>query len=235
MGQSSLIADRLIRQINDNGDERIDHDEFVSFFMKLLMGSVEDKLRIAYKCYDVDDDQIISEDEVKIVLLNIPQTYEPRMNIKDGFDQSNRMSHLNRVEHVNQKFEDQKQVSKICELIFEYHPNGIYFNEFCRLCREVTCELYFPIFDQIYQNVPCVKNFFVMRAHYLAYLRAHSKGSINFIKQEILMPPISTKLVDRLTEYREVPKPKTLQIAAPVIIKSGRAKSMRKLYSLKKH
>ena len=27
------------KQINANGDERIDHDEFVAFFLKLLMGS----------------------------------------------------------------------------------------------------------------------------------------------------------------------------------------------------
>lgn len=36
--------------------------------MKLLMGSVDERLRIAYKCYDIDGDQIINEQEVKIVL-----------------------------------------------------------------------------------------------------------------------------------------------------------------------
>ena len=36
-----LIGDRIVKQINANGDERIDHDEFVPFFLKLLMGSLE--------------------------------------------------------------------------------------------------------------------------------------------------------------------------------------------------
>jgi hypothetical protein len=29
----------MVQQINVNGDERIDHDEFVQFFVKMLMGT----------------------------------------------------------------------------------------------------------------------------------------------------------------------------------------------------
>ena len=36
-----LLGDRIVRQINANGDERIDHDEFVAFFLKLFMGTFE--------------------------------------------------------------------------------------------------------------------------------------------------------------------------------------------------
>jgi len=36
-----LIGNRLVKLINANGDERIDHDEFVAFMLKLLMGSFE--------------------------------------------------------------------------------------------------------------------------------------------------------------------------------------------------
>ena len=35
-----LIGDRIVRQLNANGDERIDHDEFIKFFLKLLMGTL---------------------------------------------------------------------------------------------------------------------------------------------------------------------------------------------------
>jgi Ca2+-binding EF-hand superfamily protein len=40
--------------------------------MKLLMGTLDQKMLIAFRCYDVDDDQNISEDEVKIILKHIP-------------------------------------------------------------------------------------------------------------------------------------------------------------------
>lgn len=49
-----LIGDRVTRLVNSNGDERIDHDEFVDFFLKVLIGTVEQKMQIAFQCYDVD-------------------------------------------------------------------------------------------------------------------------------------------------------------------------------------
>ena len=70
--------------MNANGDERIDHDEFVKFMLKLLMGSLEQKMLIAFRCYDVDDDQVITEEEVKIVLLNIPLRVEGRYGSSFG-------------------------------------------------------------------------------------------------------------------------------------------------------
>ena len=67
-----IIGERLINQINANGDERIDYDEFVPFFLNLLVGNLEQKMLIAFKCYDIDGDEEITEDEVKIILRNIP-------------------------------------------------------------------------------------------------------------------------------------------------------------------
>ena len=34
-----LLSERIIGIINANGDERIDHDEFVEFFLTIFMGS----------------------------------------------------------------------------------------------------------------------------------------------------------------------------------------------------
>ena len=77
--------------MNANGDERIDHDEFVKFMLRMLMGSLEQKMLIAFRCYDVDDDQSISEDEVKVVLLNIPLWVEGRYGNSFG-DQNQNLS-----------------------------------------------------------------------------------------------------------------------------------------------
>ena len=34
-----VIGDRIVNQVNSNGDERIDHDEFIEFFLLALMGN----------------------------------------------------------------------------------------------------------------------------------------------------------------------------------------------------
>ena len=41
MNLPKLIGDRMLNQMNSNGDERIDHDEFVLFFLTLFMGTIE--------------------------------------------------------------------------------------------------------------------------------------------------------------------------------------------------
>ena len=48
------------------------------------MGSLEQKMLIAFRCYDVDDDQVITDEEVKIVLLNIPLRVEGRYGSSFG-------------------------------------------------------------------------------------------------------------------------------------------------------
>lgn len=72
------IGQRLVAQINGNGDQRIDHDEFVKFFLKLTMGNFDQKILIAFKCYDVDDDQCLDQKEVITVLKNVPIHVEGR-------------------------------------------------------------------------------------------------------------------------------------------------------------
>ena len=76
-----LIGERIVRQMNANGDERIDHDEFVKFFLVMLMGTLEQKMHIAFRCYDVDDDESISAEEVKIILKSIPIANEGRYGV----------------------------------------------------------------------------------------------------------------------------------------------------------
>lgn len=50
-----VLAKRVVSQINANGDERIDHDEFVNFMVKACMGTKIEKLLIAFKMYDLDN------------------------------------------------------------------------------------------------------------------------------------------------------------------------------------
>jgi Ca2+-binding EF-hand superfamily protein len=87
-----LIGTRVCNIINANGDERIDPDEFVLFFLKLLMGSIEQRMHIAFRIYDADNDETISKDEIKIVLKNIPRQSDARYGLSQGKDLDVNMS-----------------------------------------------------------------------------------------------------------------------------------------------
>lgn len=48
-----VIVNQICQQINTNGDERVDLDEFQTFFLNVIMGSVDQKMFIAFKCFDI--------------------------------------------------------------------------------------------------------------------------------------------------------------------------------------
>ena len=57
------------------------------------------------------------------------------------------------------------------EVLFSgFEDEEIYFDEFVKLQKEVTSELFVCIYDCIWRYVPCAKNFLIMRANYLEFL-----------------------------------------------------------------
>ena len=74
MNLPELLSERIIAIINANGDERIDHDEFVEFLLTIFMGSEWQKMLVAYQCYDFENEQRVSKANIKQMLRHIPQT-----------------------------------------------------------------------------------------------------------------------------------------------------------------
>ena len=148
------LGQTIVGQINANGDERIDHDEFIGFMLQVLMGTKLQKMMIAFNCYDIDGDQRISADEVRHVLQHIPLRMEARYGASFGlFEQEANMS---KHQLLKAKNADLDQISMIAEVIFSEYPDGIYFDEFVQLGENVTSELVYPVFDCLYQCVPCI-------------------------------------------------------------------------------
>lgn len=82
------IGERIVQQINANGDERIDHDEFVGFFVTVCMGSKLQKLKIAFEAYDHDRNGQISAEEVKHVSFHVPLRVENRYGVSNQVAES---------------------------------------------------------------------------------------------------------------------------------------------------
>ena len=98
---------------------------------------------IAFRCYDTDDDQSISDQEIRIVLKNIPLKAEYVLN--------QRGSKLgSRVDYINMKNEDNQQIDDLIETLFQELDEDIFFDEFKTIAQEVTSELFVCIYDCIY-------------------------------------------------------------------------------------
>ena len=81
---------------------------------------------------------------------------------------------------------------------YEQDFEVIYFNEFVKLAESLGSELYVAVIDCIYKCVPCVKNFYLMRANYINILEKEDlqfgwKPSFN-----PLAPVYLKKINDRL-------------------------------------
>ena len=72
------------------------------------------------------------------------------------------------------KKEDDEQIDTILKRVFfDYEggdDNDIYFDEFISIAQNICSELYVAVIDCIYKCVPCVKNFFLMRANFINLL-----------------------------------------------------------------
>lgn len=99
---------------------------------------------------------------------------------------------------------DEMQTELIVDTIFELYPDGMYFDEFVEFAEEVSCEFVYCIYDSFYHFIPCVQNFLVMRANYIALLKSNLTGNKTGYQeptQTTLKPPLSEKLVDKVTRY----------------------------------
>ena len=80
----------------------------------------------------------------------------------------------------------------------------MYFDEFLEFAEEVSCEFVYCIYDSFYHYIPCVQNFLVMRANYIALLKSKLTGAEAGYREPTfttLKPPLSEKLVDKVTRY----------------------------------
>ena len=58
--------------INVNGDPLIDHDEWLEYMLKLLCGSFERRLFIVFQIYDLNNEEVLKAENMKLVLRHLP-------------------------------------------------------------------------------------------------------------------------------------------------------------------
>ena len=99
------------------------------------MGTPDQKLLIAFKCFDLDNEDEISPGNLSLVLKHIPSHYNSKYGIsilgedQQGFVQSNDAHKT--IFNLNQKkIREFEEIRQLTELIFSQYKDVIYFNEF---------------------------------------------------------------------------------------------------------
>jgi hypothetical protein len=92
----------------------------------------------------------------------------------------------------------------------------MYFDEFVQFNTQVSSELFLSIFDCLHQCVPCAQNFFILKANYLKVLQRKSLEPDSQVKCIVpkcfeLPPPLSDKMLNRVTQFEKEPGPSAAQ------------------------
>ena len=72
LGLYGILGRRVVDIMNENGDERIDHDEWLPFMLNLIYGSFEQRIFMVFKIYDVDNSGILQPEFMRLFLRHIP-------------------------------------------------------------------------------------------------------------------------------------------------------------------
>jgi hypothetical protein len=54
-----MLGTRVIDLMNENGDSRIDHDEWLPFMLNLIIGKFDQRAYLVFKIYDIENNGLI--------------------------------------------------------------------------------------------------------------------------------------------------------------------------------
>jgi Ca2+-binding EF-hand superfamily protein len=79
-----LIGERLFTLFDRNADGYSGKAEFTAAACRLLSNSFEDNLRTVFDLYDFDGDQMVSREDVRILLSHVPLSQILASKLDDG-------------------------------------------------------------------------------------------------------------------------------------------------------
>jgi EF hand len=128
-----------------NRDGFLSLSEFISPIMKLNSNDKCIKIRLVFDIYDFDDDNLISKEDIKTIMLHtIPYCKENTNRSQCVFPLQNEPKYPNSYRSIAQSQKDSSEIDRLCTLIFK-DKTRINFDEFKRGCEEISSEMFLSV------------------------------------------------------------------------------------------
>eukprot|EP00351_Strombidinopsis_sp_SopsisLIS2011_P005733 CAMPEP_0116870784 /NCGR_PEP_ID=MMETSP0463-20121206/856_1 /TAXON_ID=181622 /ORGANISM="Strombidinopsis sp, Strain SopsisLIS2011" /LENGTH=144 /DNA_ID=CAMNT_0004507995 /DNA_START=324 /DNA_END=758 /DNA_ORIENTATION=- len=140
--------------MNANGDERIDHDEFVAFMLQLLLGSFENKLKIVFQLFDFEEEEVMRPESVRLILRHIPIWSDCEHGLMH--EECHEMQ-LTRVALLKEKYNDWKDINQFVDSFFRkwYAVQELQRGNNQPVIRAILCNIQFiPRTYSLLQKLP---------------------------------------------------------------------------------
>lgn len=189
MNLPEVLFQRILALINENGDEQVDHDEWLKFFLQLTCGSFEHRLLIVFKIFDITKTQVLRAEQIKMLLAHVP-LYEHSQRYGKSFPFACRESQTTVVELVEQRIADQAEISKFVDTLFDDSMGGLVFEDFKQLTLYHSSDMFFSFYNLVQERIPCYRHFLRARANHIKIFQTNTMSNPDKFKCFVSMRDI---------------------------------------------
>lgn len=174
--------------INVNGDPLIDHDEWLEYMLKLLCGSFERRLFIVFQIYDLNNEEVLRTENMKLVLRHLPIQLTTKL-FGISHDNNNE-AHVIRQEVQRRRHADCNDIDQFVDIFFTDYTDGMVFSVFKNRIQTLSSEPFFAIISHFQELIPCFQNYVKARSHYKGLAKSNSSMSPSQKVTEIALPSL---------------------------------------------
>ena len=141
-----IIGDRFFRVLDNKKTSFLSINDFVKGMTTLFCGSYEETVKFIFNFYDIDNDGIITKEDIRVVLSYI--TLDDSPDIKS--------SGINIT--YSKRIKSQEELYSILQKCFENIPDDkMDFNTFKNIIENVNSDIYLMIYIFLLENKPFTK------------------------------------------------------------------------------
>jgi hypothetical protein len=104
-----LVFTRVLKIINVSCDDKVDHTEWLNFFLKLTCGSLQHRLHLVFSIFDLTDNEFLRKECVKLLLSHFP-LYDDDSRFGESFDDSVE-AQMNKADLLREQIKDRDDVN----------------------------------------------------------------------------------------------------------------------------
>lgn len=135
-----ILSDRFWALLSNQAkDPRVTQSNFCQVMQRLYSSQLEEKISLAFRTYDFDNDGQISAEDVRLVLNYIPLK-TARKEEAEGLYQRNEGKDMNDAERE----QNQQAVARFVGMVFEHKPS-MSLKEFVEFNTAVSSEMFLMI------------------------------------------------------------------------------------------
>ena len=144
-----MIAKRLFAVFDKNSDGYLSSEEFINNLLLIYSNDFATKLRLVFSLYDFDEDNFITQEDVRLILSYVPIKSAGGVKQEEGrftCEGGGREEYADRVQ-------SQCELEALLSIYFK-DKEKLNFDDFCGMVKEKASEIFICLYSVLRSNLP---------------------------------------------------------------------------------